>query len=228
MICLIAQEKHHHHESHHSLPQPEGYQTLQPPNFDPRFLTSNSQSNDPFTNAHYSHESEPQMHYNLTHETTLYPNESPNYPEIKNTIDYHAKNTYQGSNTHSETDSHSLNTPNYNYNQNDYINSNHVDHEAHSYEGHYMKGDTGGPTLLLETLEPPPVESSLPVIHHIHHSSPPLHRQRPRPKVTRTRMLPPKPFPSSPFPGLDGIFSPNPGYLVRQKFSIYKAPSRVG
>lgn len=30
----------------------------------------------------------------------------------------------------------------------------------------------------------------------------------------------PKPFPNSPFPGMSGIFSPNPGYLVRQKFYL--------
>lgn len=27
-----------------------------------------------------------------------------------------------------------------------------------------------------------------------------------------------RPFPPSPFPGFGGVFSPNPGYLVRQKF----------
>jgi len=35
---------------------------------------------------------------------------------------------------------------------------------------------------------------------------------------------PPFQFPSSPLPGWSGIYSPNPGYLVKQKFQIYRPP----
>lgn len=36
----------------------------------------------------------------------------------------------------------------------------------------------------------------------------------------RRKHRPLRPFPSSPFPGMGGVFSPNPGYLVRQNFWV--------
>lgn len=37
----------------------------------------------------------------------------------------------------------------------------------------------------------------------------------------RRRKRPLRPFPPSPFPGMGGVYSPNPGYLVRQKFRVF-------
>ncbi len=36
----------------------------------------------------------------------------------------------------------------------------------------------------------------------------------------RRRKRPFRPYPPSPFPGMSGVYSPNPGYLVRQKFRV--------
>ncbi|CAG7818255.1 unnamed protein product [Allacma fusca] len=60
------------------------------------------------------------------------------------------------------------------------------------------------------------------------HTAKKVHRPRKHQrnhKVLKSRLPPVRPYPENhPFPGMDGLFSPNPGYLVRQKFMVYRAP----
>lgn len=89
---------------------------------------------------------------------------------------------------------------------------------------HHTSVPSTGQDILLESVQAPPAHDpgepeQLVVIEAIpqgpqHQPVRPPHRHPPR---TSKHV---HPFPPSPFPGMSGIFSPNPGYLVRRRLNI--------
>ncbi|XP_035706315.1 peroxidase isoform X2 [Folsomia candida] len=236
------------HQKHNSIyKHSEGYTTLHAPKFDPNYLQGpHGEYQQPPLNSAYnlSHETT-----NYAENTPSYPE-----VEANNDIEDDPKNAYlvllDSSNRGRDIPLNDVIRQEHIYDNDHQTRFEEQNYQTTFEPNHPPPGSGQNGPEILENLEAPPVDDYIEgeeeEYDHENQQSPPqfpqplsnTYRQpEPEPYLPPPSRMPqhfnrpvlPKqrrvnPFPDSPFPGMGGIFSPNPGYLVKQRFSIPRFP----